>query len=323
MSAAELSPRQPASATPPGAPVPSGPSIAPWRIAWRRRGTAFTAFCREYAKSKAGLVGLGVLLLIVALALAAPLWITKDDLSAINAPGIPLQAPSGRFWLGTDAYGRSMVAVTIWGARISLLVGFISSLISMVIGTLFGIVAGHFGGWTSNVLMRIVDWFLVLPTLVLATALASVLNPGVTTVVAAIGVTSWAGTARMVRAQTLTVEARPFIERSKALGGGHWHVMSRHVLPNVMPLVIANTTLTVSGAVIGESTMAYLGMEDPTKLSWGTSLDLAVNVGAVSSGDWWYILPPGVAVLLVALSFTLVGRTIEAVLNPRMRLRGR
>ncbi|GII23742.1 ABC transporter permease [Planosporangium mesophilum] len=291
------------------------------RIAWTRRRRSLARFCREYAKSRAGMFGLCVLVLAGGAAVAAPLFISAHELSAVYAPGSPLRPPSARFPLGTDGYGRSMVAVTVWGARISLTVGFLATFMSIGIGTLVGITAAHFRGWADTVLMRVTDWFLVLPTLVLAAALASVLPRGVTTVVVAIGVTCWATTARLVRSQTLTVESRPYIERATALGAGHWHVMTRHVLPNVMPLVLAQTTLIVSEAILLEATLAFLGLSDPTKVSWGTTLQLARQVGAVSAGDWWVLLPPGLAIAAVALAFSLCGRTMESVLNPRLRER--
>jgi peptide/nickel transport system permease protein len=166
--------------------------------------------------------------------------------------------------------------------------------------------------------MRVTDWFLVLPTLVLAAALASVMHRGVGTVIVAIGVTAWPATARLVRAQTLTVEARPYIERARALGAGDWHVIRRHVLPNVLPVILAQTTLTVSAAVLAEATLSFLGLSDPTRVSWGTTLQLAQQVGAVSAGDWWILLPPGLAIVTVALAFTLCGRSLEAILHPRL-----
>jgi peptide/nickel transport system permease protein len=275
----------------------------------------------DFRRQRAGMLGLAVLLATTLTALAAPLFISSRDLSAVFAPGAPRQPPSGRFPLGTDAYGRSMVAVTIWGARISLTVGLLATLLAVGIGALVGVAAGHFGGWPGTVLMRVTDWFLVLPVLVLATALASVLHPGVGTVVVAIGATSWPTTARIVRAQTLSVESRPYIERSRALGGGHWHVMTRHILPNVTPLMLAQATLTVSGAILAEATLAFLGLGDPTQVSWGTTLQLARQVGAVSADDWWILVPPGVAIVVVSLAFTLCGRALEAVLNPRLKER--
>ncbi|MEY9895480.1 peptide/nickel transport system permease protein [Catenulispora sp. MAP12-49] len=275
----------------------------------------------DFRRQRSGLAGLALLLLTALVALAAPLFITAKDMSAVFAPGTPRQAPSGQYLLGTDAYGRSMVDVTIWGARISLTVGLLATALAVGIGALVGITAGHFGGWLDTVLIRITDWFVVLPVLVLATALASVLTPGVSTVVVAIGVTAWPTTARVVRAQTLSVESRPYIERAKALGGGHLHVMRRHILPNVMPLMLAQATLTVSSAILTEATLAFLGMSDPTKVSWGTTLQLARQVGAISANDWWILLPPGAAIVAVSLAFTLVGRALEQVLNPRLQER--
>ena len=206
----------------------------------------------------------------------------------------------------------------MWGARISLTVGLLAAALSVAIGTVVGIIAGHYGGWFQTVLMRVTDWFLVMPTLVLAIVLATVMSRSVWTVVIAIGVTSWPTTARLVRAQTIAVESRPYIERAKALGGGHGHIMSRHVLPNVMPLVLAQTTLGISTAILTEATLAFLGLGDPTVVSWGGMLQDAREAGAVSSGHWWYLAPPGLAIALVALAFTLCGRAIESVLNPKL-----
>jgi peptide/nickel transport system permease protein len=181
-----------------------------------------------------------------------------------------------------------------------------------------GIAAGHFRGWTSAVLLRITDWFLVLPSLVLALVLAAILGGGTSTIILAIGVTSWASTARLIRAQTLSVEARPYIERSRALGAGHWHIMTRHVLPNVAPLVLANTTLQVASAIVAESTLAFLGA-DSGKVSWGGMLRGSYDWGAATSGAWWYVLAPGLCIVAVVMAFTLCGRALEAVLNPRLR----
>jgi peptide/nickel transport system permease protein len=294
---------------------------SPRRLAWARRRRALTRFWTQYRQNRAGLFGLVVLLLFVAVAAAAPLLVSADDLSVTRAPGDPFQPPGGEFLLGTDRSGRSVLDLVIWGSRISLTIGFLATFISVGLGTLMGILAGHFRGWFSSLLMRVTDWFLVMPTLVLGIALAAVLGRSVTTLVVAIGVTSWPTTARLVRAQTLSVEARPYIERATALGGGHWHLMSRHVLPNVMPLVLAQTTLTVAGAILTESTFAFLGLGDPTTPSWGGTIQDARTSGGVSSGMWWYVLPPGIAIVLVCLAFTLCGRAIEGVLNPKLRSR--
>ncbi|MEU9013145.1 ABC transporter permease [Streptomyces sp. NPDC048479] len=287
-------------------------------LSWARRRDSVARFWRSYRTHRTGLFGLGALALIALVALAAPLLVGADVQSVTNAPGTALERPSGEFPLGTDQFGRSLLGLLVWGARISLTVGLLAATLSVAIGTLVGIIAGHYGGWFSTVLMRITDWFLVMPTLVLAIVLATVMSRSVWTVVIAIGVTSWPTTARLVRAQTIAVESRPYIERARALGGGHGHIMSRHVLPNVMPLVLAQTTLGISSAILTEATLAFLGLGDPTIVSWGGMLQDAREAGAVSSGHWWYLAPPGIAIALVALAFTLCGRAIESVLNPKL-----
>jgi peptide/nickel transport system permease protein len=310
--------------SPPSPPSPPGPAsglaVPAGSLVWARRRAAAARFWQGYRGNRAGLAGLALLILFAAAALLAPVLTGgREAISIIDAPGTPLQAPGGGYPLGTDGYGRSELALLLWGARISLTVGFLATFLSMAIGALLGILAGHFGGWLGTVIMRITDWFLVVPTLVLAVALAAVLSRGTGTIILAIGITTWPRTARLVRAQTLAVEGRPYIERSRALGGGHWHVMSRHVLPNVMPLVLAQTTLTVANAILTESTLAFLGLSDPNSVSWGGILQDARQAGAVSAGDWWTLLPPGLAIAVVALSFTLCGRAVESVLNPRLR----
>ncbi|MEV6790409.1 ABC transporter permease [Streptomyces sp. NPDC051320] len=287
-------------------------------LAWARRRHSVARFWQQYRTHRAGVFGLAGLVLIAVIALAAPLLVGGDVQSVTKAPGTALESPSGEFPLGTDQFGRSLLGLLVWGARISLTVGLLAAALSVAIGTLVGIIAGHFGGWFATVLMRITDWFLVMPTLVLAIVLATVLNHSVWTVILAIGVTSWPTTARLVRAQTIAVESRPYIERARALGGGHGHVMARHVLPNVVPLVLAQTTLGISNAILTEATLAFLGLGDPTVISWGGMLQDAREAGAVSSGHWWYLAPPGIAIALVALSFTLCGRAVEAVLNPKL-----
>lgn len=300
------------------APVAAQAARSASSLAWARRRASVSRFWRQYRTHRAGLLGLAGLAVIALIALTSPLFIGGDVQSVTDAPGTALESPSGEFPLGTDQFGRSLLGLLIWGARISLIVGLLAAALSVAIGTFVGIIAGHFGGWFATVTMRITDWFLVMPALVLAIVLATVMSRSIWTVILAIGVTSWPTTARLVRAQTIAVESRPYIERARALGGGHSHVMTRHVLPNVMPLVLAQTTLGISTAILTEATLAFLGLGDPSVVSWGGMLQDAREAGAVSSGHWWYLAPPGIAIALVALAFTLCGRAIEAVLNPKL-----
>lgn len=280
----------------------------------RRRG-----FMSQLVRMPTASIGLGVLLVFALLALTAPLYISAADLDVTEATGPQLGPPSSDYWLGTDQAGRSVLLLVIWGARSSLLVGIIATVLTIVLGTLVGLVAGHYQGKLGRVLMTVTDWFIALPALPLAISLAAVIGQGEKSITIAIAITSWTSTARLVRAQTLAVEARPFIERAKVLGAGDRQVVGRHVLPNVAPLILVSATLTVASAILAETTLTFLGLGDPSQVSWGGMLHDAFALGAVSSGAWWYVLPPGLAILVVVLGFTLVGRAVETVLNPRGR----
>lgn len=265
------------------------------------------------------MAGLVVLALFAAVAVLAPLLADADGLRVTSATGAPLAPPTAGYPLGTDEVGRSVLTLLIWGARVSLFIGLLATAISMVIGTAMGVGAGHFRGWFGGALDRLTEWFLVIPYLPLAIVLATILGRSLVNVAIVIGVTAWPGTARLIRAQTLAIEGRPYIERAKVLGAGHWHQMRHHVLPNVAPLVFANTTLTVAVAILAETTLSFLGLGDPLRVSWGSMLDGAFTAGAVSTEAWWYLLPPGLCVVAVVLAFTLVGRALEAVVDPRLR----
>ncbi len=291
------------------------------QIARRRRAAAWRRNWKLFRGHRAGLVGLLILGTFVVVALGAPLLADADGLKVTKATGGVLESPSGEYWLGTDNNGRSVLTMLIWGTRISLLVGLLATAISMLIGTVIGLVSGFFEGWTGRVLYRLTEWFLVIPFLPLAIILAVVLGRSLLNIAIVIGVTSWPATALLIRSQTLTIKERPYLERARVLGAGRWHQMTRHVLPNVMPMVFAHTTLTVAVAILSETTLSFLGLGDPTRVSWGSMLEAAFGVGAMTTGAWWFIVPPGVCVVLVVLSFTLIGQALEEVLNPRLRRR--
>jgi peptide/nickel transport system permease protein len=300
---------------------PTAPVLTARQVTWRRRRDSAHRTWQEFRRHRSGVVGVGILVVFATLAVAAPLLADESGLLVTQATGPVLDAPSSEFWLGTDDSGRSVLTLLIWGARVSLFVGLLATAISMVIGTLIGLTSGHFKGWVSTVLYRFTEWFLVIPFLPLAIVLATVLGRGLFTIALVIGVSTWSGTAMLIRSQTLSIEARPYLERARVLGAGHWHQMSRHVLPNVMPMVFANTTLTVAVAILTETTLSFLGLGDPLRVSWGSMLESAFSAGAMTTGAWWYIVPPGVCVILVVLSFTLIGRALEEIFNPRLRER--
>ena len=292
------------------------------RITWLRRRRALAQSWRDYRRSPAGMIGLVALVVIVGFSLAAPLIATHAALQPINDLAFPTWAsPAQHGLLGTDIEGRPIWDQLVYGSRISLTIGLAATIISMGIGSLVGIIAGFYGGWLEATLMRITEWFLVIPFLPLAIVLAKVLGPNVRNVIFVIGITSWPGTARVIRAQVLTLKERLYVERSRALGASNSHVMLRHIVPNVSPLILANTTLTVPVAILSESTLSFLGLGDQQRPSWGRMLDEAFSSGALGRNAWWWYLPPGVGIVLVVLAFTLVGHALEEVLDPRLRER--
>ncbi len=274
---------------------------------------------REFAANRSGMTGLLILMVIILIAVFAPLLVPSATLDVTQVTAKSFASPSLRAPLGTDYAGRSNLGLLIWGARASLIVGFAATIMSTVIGTLIGMAAGHFHGAAQAVLLRIIDFFLVVPSLVLAITLSSVIGASLLTIIISIGVTSWAGTARLVRSETMAVESRAYIERSWALGASNWHVILTHVLPAVMPIVLSNTTLSIGSSIIAESTLSFLGLGDPMTISWGSILKSAMDTGAATAGYWWYIIPPGLAIVIVVLAFTLVGRALESVINPTLQ----
>ena len=288
----------------------------------QRRKQAFTDFWRRLRQDRLAMLGLLVLIGFAVMAVIAP-WISpKSGLSATASIDNPLWAPPSRdFPMGTDNLGRSVAAQFVWGSRVSLVVGLAATILTIAIGSLIGITAGFFGGRTDTVLMRITDWFLVIPFLPLAIALAAVLDRSIWNIILVIGVTSWPATARLIRAQVLTVKQRLYVDRARSLGASRGYVVRRHILPNVAPLILANVTLAVPISILTETTLAFLGLGDPTRASWGKTLEEAFNAGAITRHAWWYYWPAGLGIVCVVLAFTLFGRAMEEILDPRLRER--
>ena len=286
-----------------------------------RRVQALRSSARLFAQNKMGVAGLTILVAFVFVAVFADVLAPEARLSVTSAPGAPLEPPSARFWLGTDEHGRSVLDLVIQGSQISLLVGFLATGMSMLIGSLVGITAGYSGGWVDVLLMRFTDWFLVIPFLPLAIVLAAILGQSLFVIAFVIGVTTWPATARVVRAQVLTLKERSYVERARALGAGNSQIVGRHILPNVFPLIFANTILVVALAIYTEAILSFLGLGDPFKVSWGSILESAFAEGAISLGAWWYLVPPGLCIVLVVLGFTMCGYAFDEILDPRLRKR--
>jgi peptide/nickel transport system permease protein len=293
---------------------------SPRRIAWTRRRASMARFWKDYRRDTMGIVGLIILAVFIAVAIFA-IFADKSGTKITEATGPRLAAPSLQYPFGTDDQGRSVLTLTIQGAKVSLLVGLTSTAITMVIGAGVGLVAGFRGGWIDILLMRITDWGLVIPWLVLAISLASIFGQSLFIIILVIGLTTWPSTARLVRAQTLSVKERPYVERARALGAGNWHLITRHILPNVMPVIMANTVLIVAIAILSETALSFLGLGDPFSISWGQILEQANNGAASSQGAWWWLGAPGVCIVLVVLAFTMIGFALDQIINPRLRER--
>jgi peptide/nickel transport system permease protein len=288
-------------------------------------------------QNRLGFGGLIVLVAFVVMALLAPLISTVPDpdvytnwepsyydIGYVN-PLPPSFTPSEYtgfiHLLGTDYKGQDVYSLTVYGTQASLMVGLFATVISVVMGTLIGLGAGYFGKITDEVLMRITDFFLVLPWFPLMIVLMTVLGQEFIWVIVVIGITSWPSTARIVRAQVLTLKERQFIERARAIGAGDGYIIKKHILPNTMPLIFANTVLLISIAIFSESFLDFFGLGDPSVISWGTMLESAYTHTAIESGAWWWIMTPGIAIVVMVLAFSLVGYALDDVLNPKLRRR--
>ena len=270
--------------------------------------------------NKKGLTGLIVLAVLVMLAVLAPVIAPYDPQAMTEFEDI-LLAPGPAQLSGTDETGRDLLTLILYGARISLLMGFCCAFISIIIGTLVGLTAGYFGGRIDELLMRLTDLFVVIPRLPLVLITVAVLGPSLLNTIVVIGVLIWAGTARIIRVQTLSLKKRLFVERARSLGASHLHIIRRHILPNVMPLVFANTVLVIATSIYLESTVSFLGLGDPTHFSWGMILHYAFVSVAMTYGAYWYVIPPGIMIVLAVLAFSMCGYALDEVLNPKLRRR--
>jgi peptide/nickel transport system permease protein len=271
---------------------------------------------RRLLRSTRGRLAVGVIAVFVLIAILGPL-LAPDDPRASSVD--VLAAPSASHLLGTTENGSDVLSQLLVGARVSIVVGFAAALISSALGALVGLVGGYFGGWTDRGLDAMENWFLVLPTLPLMIVLTRLLSPSLFVLIMVIGLTSWAGTGRIVRAQVLTLRERAFVERARALGAGDGYIIRTHILPNTLPLIFANTVLIVAVAILSEAALAFLGLGDPNSISWGTMLQHAFDSGAPSAGAWWYVVPPGLCLTVLVLAVALLGYQFEEQVNPRLQ----
>ena len=264
------------------------------------------------------MVGFFVMATVVVVAIVGPFLLTGD-------PRLPaggrFEAPSASHPFGTDDVGADMFTLVVHALRVSLIIGFAVALVAVGIGVLFGIIAGYFGGRADTFIARLVDFFLVIPDIALVLVIIALFPPpALWKMILVLSILLWTWTARVIRAQTKSVRERVYVRRSVALGGSHRWTITRHVLPQLGPLIVVNIVLTVAVAIFFETALSFLGLGDPTALSLGRLIENASTRGAVSNEAWWAIVIPGAVVAAIIMSLTLMGTAVEDSLNPRLRV---
>ncbi|MBP8697158.1 MAG: ABC transporter permease [Syntrophobacterales bacterium] len=274
-----------------------------------------TDFWYRFSKNHLAVAGSAVVVLLFALSILAP-WISPYDPAAIDLKNI-LQPPSAQHWFGTDQLGRDVLSRMIWGAQISLKVGFVSTGIAIFIGTILGAVAGYYGRWVDAVIMRFVDIMLCFPTFFLILAVIAFLEPSIWNIMIIIGATGWMGITRLVRADVISLKERDFVQAARVIGASDARIIFIHVLPNCMASVLVAATLGVAGAILTESALSFLGIGvQPPTPSWGNILTAGKDNIDIA---WWLSLYPGLAILVTVLGYNMLGEGIRDSLDPRLR----
>lgn len=261
-----------------------------------------------------GKVGVVIIALFLFIAFAAPLLKTVSPHQSGNAVEI-LIPPDGQFWFGTDDLGRDVWSQVIYGSRVSLLIGFISAFATVFTGALIGIIAGFYGGYIEEILMRIVDFFMMLPALPLMIVLAAVMGPSIWNIIFVVSLISWPTTARVVRSQVLSLKERPFVEASRCIGANNTFLMFREIFPNVVPILFAEAVIMITEAIYAEAVLSFLGLGDPVRMSWGSMLHFAFDSGTMARAPWW-VLPPILSIILLIIGFSFLGTAVSDILKP-------
>jgi len=273
-----------------------------------------TAFWRRFARNKGAVFGLVVLLVVLVMALFGPALAHNDPWDMVTSPFLAPGAEEG-IWAGTDTMGRDIASGLIHGARISLLIGVVSTVASLLIGVTLGALAGYFGGWVDAALMRFTELFQAVPSFALAIVLVAIFQPSVASIVAAIAVVSWPPVARLVRSEFLSLRQRDFVQAALLAGQSTPRIILTQILPNAASPIIVMASLMVATAILLESSLSFMGLGDPNMMSWGYMVGAARTVLRQA---WWMAVFPGVAILLTVLALNLVGEGLNDGLNARM-----
>lgn len=274
-------------------------------------------FWKRFASNRGGVIGLVLLALIVVLAIAAPLLFPNSPWKMVSRPFLP-PLDNMDFMLGTDTVGRDVAAGLAHGARVSLLVGLVSTIAALLIGIPVGALAGYFGGWVDDALMRVTEFFQTVPSFALAIVIVAIFQPSVVSITLAIGIVSWPPVARLVRGEVMSLRKREYVEAAILQGLSAPQIILRQVLPNAISPIIVMASLMVASAILLESSLSFLGLGDPNLMSWGYMIGAARTVIRQA---WWLSFFPGVAIVLTVLALNLIGESLNDALNPRLSRR--
>lgn len=273
------------------------------------------AFWSRFRTNRPAVAGLIILVIVLVMAAIGPALYPTDPFDMV---GRPFQPPFGTYPLGTDVAGRDILAGILHGARISLMIGVMASLAATVFGVAVGAVAGYYGGWPDNLLMRSTDFFLTIPSFVLAVVLVAIFSPDIVTIVLAIAAVSWPSVARLARGEFIAHRQREYVLGCRALGMRDREIILFQIMPNALPPVVVVASLTVATAILTESGLSFLGLGDPNLVSWGYMIGVARTV---LRSAWWMAAIPGLMILITVLAINLVGEGLNDALNPRLRER--
>jgi len=267
------------------------------------------------------ILGIIILLLLILTAIFASNIITYDPNEIIRIDGKiqRLQPPSRNFLFGTTYMGRDVFSQVIMGSRIALKVGFIAAFFVSIIGTIAGLISGYYGGWLDSVLMRLVDILYGIPFIPFVIIIVSLLGPSTWNIILAVSILSWRTVARIVRSQVLSIKQLPYIKAAKVAGASNFMIIFHHILPNVIPIIFVEMNFIIGWAIISEASVSFVGFGDPRDMSWGKILNAAFLNGAVRYAPWW-VIPPGIAIVLLVISVFLISRGLEEIINPKLRV---
>jgi peptide/nickel transport system permease protein len=284
---------------------------------YQRKTSKLKEFLQLLFSNPMGFGGVAIITLFLFMAIFAPFLGTVDPSASGDVDNL-LISPSPQFWFGTDDLARDIWSQTIYGSRISLMIGFVAAVITVVTGSIVGLMAGYYGKMVDEVFMRIVDFFMMLPELPLMIVLAAVMGPSMWNIILVVSLVSWPRTARIVRSQVLSIKERPFVESSRCIGASNFQLMFAEILPNVVPLMFAQAVLMITEAIYAEAVLSFLGLGDPTSISWGMMLHSVFESGVIAESYWW-VAPPIVCIVVLIVSFSLLGTAISDVLEPGYR----